>query len=427
MTEVFLENLDDTDSADQQHPISVLLLATKWQFDTYGLSTVNKSLVNNLRVLDPEGKKIKITCAVVEEDRKIQSDQREDAAKCNVKLRGGKQPRGSKKKPCIEWLDQNIAAYYPDLLKNNSYNFIIGHAPYLANGPLNIKSLYHETEAQPKVILMIHDLPKANDGNTDKDTLVEWLSDADIVFSVGNSVKSEIVSFLASVPSEQQPIHKLYIPGFPLELFNVCRRKVEGNKVQGIQNITLMTKECKDLEISGINFPLAVTSTAAASKYILDSNGVETNFVLLTENREDKDQWKKEFEEILKSEEARGQTLQFHVDSQENVEKMKVHMRESNLMILPLKPGTPVFDCIALSAIAAAVPILVSNYPGISSLPDCVCQHEYNIHESKLDFDSEKWKEIIIQKILRPEDSQIKATKVERTAPVGYKHRSNSP
>ena len=277
---------------------------------------------------------------------------------------------------------------------------------------MNIRSLYHETETQPKVILMIHDLPRSTDGDTDEETLVEWLSDADIVFSVGNSVKSELVSVLASVPSEQQPVHKLYIPGFPLELFNVCRRKVEGNKVQGIQNITMMTKVCKDFEISGIDFPLAVTSTAAASKYILDSNGVETNFVLLTENREDKDQWKKEFEDILKSEEVRGQTLQIRVDSQEDVEKMKVHMRDSNLMILPLKPGTHVFDCVALSAIAAAVPLLVSTYPVIAPLSEGICQYEYTIHESKLDFDSERWTEIIIEKILRPEDSQLKATKM---------------
>ena len=259
---------------------------------------------------------------------------------------------------------------------------------------------------------MIHDLPKATDGDTDKDTLVEWLSDADIVFSIGNSVKSEIVPVLASVPSEQQPVHKLYIPGFPLELFNVCRRKVVGNKVQGIQNITMMTKECKDLEISGINLSLAFMSTAAASKPILDSNGVETNFVLLTENREDKDQWKKAFEEILKGEEVRCQTLQFQVDCPEDIEKMKVHMRESNLMMLPLKLRSAVFDCVAFSAVAAAVPILVSNYRGIASLLEGVCQHEYNIHESKLDFDSEKWTDIIIQKILRPEDSQLKAAKL---------------
>ena len=50
----------DTDD----HPISVLFLATKWQFDTLGISTVHRSLVNNIRLLDPEAKKIKITCAV---------------------------------------------------------------------------------------------------------------------------------------------------------------------------------------------------------------------------------------------------------------------------------------------------------------------------------------------------------------------------
>ena len=63
MAEAFPENVsdneDDEDSHSQEKPISVLTLASKWQFDTSGLSTVNKSLVNNLRVVDPDGKKIK--------------------------------------------------------------------------------------------------------------------------------------------------------------------------------------------------------------------------------------------------------------------------------------------------------------------------------------------------------------------------------
>ena len=60
--------------------IQVLLLGTKWQFDTYGLSTINKSLVNNLRLVDPEGKTIRITCAVVEEEGLIKE---EDLERCN--------------------------------------------------------------------------------------------------------------------------------------------------------------------------------------------------------------------------------------------------------------------------------------------------------------------------------------------------------
>ena len=49
--------------------------------------------------MDPEGKKIKIACAVVEEEGKIKDDQKVDAAKYKVKLEGAKQPRGLKKDP----------------------------------------------------------------------------------------------------------------------------------------------------------------------------------------------------------------------------------------------------------------------------------------------------------------------------------------
>ena len=414
MAEAFPENPEDLNK--QEDPISVLILATKWQFDTYGLSNVNKSLVNNLRVVDPEGKKIEITCAVVEDEKNIKDDQREDAEKYKVELRKGKPPRGAKKEPSIEWLDQNIAAYYPDLLRNNSYDFIIGHAPYLANGCLNLRDLYNAAENRPKVILMIHDLPRTADGDIviDEDVfvLLEWLSEADIVFSVGKSVESEIKSYIASLDHANKPVHKLYVPGYPLELFDVRRSKVQGNNVQGTQNVTLMTGERKDLDVSGLDFDVAVMSSAGASKHIWDVHTVKTNFVLLTDNKDDKEEWKKTFEEILKSGDTRRRTLYFQVDSPENVEKMKVHARKSNLMILPLKPGSPIFGTEALPAIAAGVPVLVSNQSGIASLLETIYQVESILRESTLDSDTETWKEGILQKLLRPEDSQRKADRM---------------
>ena len=157
---------------------------------------------------------------------------------------------------------------------------------------------------------------------------------------------------------------------------------------------------------------MAVTSAVAASKHILDIHDVEkTNFVLLTENKEDKDQWNKDFEEILKNEEAVCPAFNFHSDCSENVEKCKEHLRKSNLMILPFKSSSPFFASEALSAIAAGVPILVSNHAGIVSLLD-VCQEECDIRESTLDSDTEKWKEGIVQKLQRPEDSQRKADRM---------------
>ena len=120
----------------------------------------------------------------------------------------------------------------------------------------------------------------------------------------------------------------------------------------------------------------------------------------------------KEFGEILENGDARRRTLYFQVDSPENIEKMKEKMRKSNLMILPLKPGSPLFGTEALSAIAAGVPVLVSNHSGMATLLETIYQVESIIQESTLDSDAETWKEGILQKLLRPEDSQRKADRM---------------
>ena len=124
--------------------ISVLLLATRWTFDTFGLSTVNKSLVNNLRLVDPDGQTIKITCAVLEENDKISEDEIEDAAIYGVELKGAKQRRG-KKSPCIEWMEESTASYYRDLVIENKFDYIVYvYVLLLTGGVVQI----HETSSQ---------------------------------------------------------------------------------------------------------------------------------------------------------------------------------------------------------------------------------------------------------------------------------------
>ena len=112
MSDISLDDLqkqgEDVFENNPESPISVLLLATKWQFDTYGLSTVNKSLVTNLRIADPHGQNIKITFAIVEDDKNIKEDHRKDAEEYKVKLKGAKQPRGPKREPSREWLDSRL-------------------------------------------------------------------------------------------------------------------------------------------------------------------------------------------------------------------------------------------------------------------------------------------------------------------------------
>ena len=135
MAEVYPE--ENCDDAEQQ--ISILMLAVKWQFDTYGIQTITKSLVNNLRLFDPEGKCIRIDCAVLEEHGKIEETQLTDAEKHGVKLIGSRQPRGKKKKPEFSWLNEHAAVYYQHAVLDTKYDFIIGHSPKLADGCFNLR------------------------------------------------------------------------------------------------------------------------------------------------------------------------------------------------------------------------------------------------------------------------------------------------
>ena len=138
-------------------------------------------------------------------------------------------------------------------------NFIIGHIPYLANGALNIRDYHLETERKPKIIFMVHDFPRTTSGDIDEDILLEWLSEADVVFSVRKEVEAKISSFIVS---GHKPVHKLYIPAFPLELFDVDQSPVEGNqsdKVQGTEKFTRVTEFKKFFAISGLNTSITRT------------------------------------------------------------------------------------------------------------------------------------------------------------------------
>ena len=301
MAEAFPEERFAPESIVVEKTVSVLLLASRWQFDTYDLSTINISLVNNLRLVDPEGKSVKITCAVVEDEGQIKDEDFVNADKYVVELKGAKRPRQKgHRKPELHWLDENTGAYYHHIIHQQSFDFIIGHAPYLANGCLNLKDLYKERDVLPKVILMFHGLPKDENGDVDDEMVSDWLKESDVVFSIGKAVESELVPYIAGIDEDNKPIHKMYLPSYPIELFHVVREQ-KGNKIVSTQNITMMSAEFKDLDITGLDFPLAVNATIGAAEHIRDFDGVKTNLTMLAANEDDKGNGKKELMKYLKT------------------------------------------------------------------------------------------------------------------------------
>ena len=386
--------------------ISVLLLASRWQFDTYGLSTINKSLVTNLRLVDPEAKIIKITCAVVAEDGKITDVDVKDAENYGVQLRGAKRPRGAKRdsKSELQWLDENSTSYYLHL-QDQHFDFIVGHAPYLANGCFNLKDIYKWKEMAPKVILMVHGLPKKENGYIDDDMLEDWLNEADVVFSVGKAVESELVPYLAGVNDEKRPVHKIYIPTYQVELFHIVREE-KGKKVKGTQNITMMSAEFKDLKVTGLDFPLAVNATIGAAEHIRDFDGVRTNLTMLAAHEDDRKKWKEESDKIFQRKNVTHIGLSAHAESPTDINKLQSCLKRSTLFLLPLRSDSPLFGSEALAAIAAGVPVLVSRYSGLAHFLNNVNGDESVVYETKAQSVADTWKDRILERLLRPEESQ---------------------
>ena len=411
MAEAFPEEPSVSDSDLGEKTISVILLATKWQFDTYGLSTINKSLVNDLRLVDPDHKMIKITCAVVEEG-KINYADRRDAAKCGVFLKGAKRPMSKNKlsKPELSWLDEHAVAYYHHLMQDHHYDFIIGHAPYLANGCFNLKDLYKRRYVAPKIMLIFHGFPKKENGDIDDEMLEEWLTEADVVFSVGNSVENELMPYIKGMDKENRPIHKLYIPSYPVELFHVAQEP-KGASIEGTQNITMMSGEIKDLDITGLDFPLAVNATIGAAEHIRDFDGVRANLTMLAAHEDDTGKWKSTSVQILeKKEQHTG--LSFKTEVPTDISKLQSYLKRSSLFLLPLKPDSPLFGTEALSAIAAGVPILISRYSGIARLLRSMAEDESVVYGTKFESPLNIWKDRILERLLRPDESRRTADRL---------------
>ena len=184
--------------------------------------------------------------------------------------------------------------------------------------------------------------------------------------------------------------------------------------IQGTQNVSMMSGEIKDLDVNGLDFPLAVSATAAASEYIHFNDRVKTKLSLLMADEEEKPKWKESFEEVLQGRNLNNTGLSFQAEAPMSFDKMKVHMRKSNLFLLPLKSDSPLFGTEALAAVAAGVPILVSRDSGLASLLDAMIEDDPIVGKNKPKVNAQSWKEHIIQKLVKPEESQQTAERLRQ-------------
>ena len=387
---------DDPSSVPQTNDcgneVSALLLTTRFLFDFTGITTVTRSLVNNLRHHDPKGQNVKLTCAILEKDGRIEQVQVDEAKTQNLTLKGAVQPMGVNMNISgIEQMNGLSASFYHNVFDQGSFDFIIGHAPLFSFGAINLKNLYkdlYKGQHAPKVVLVIHELPRTNEGYLKRNRVRSWIKETDIVFSIGKTTKIELERFLFGKKK-----HELYIPFYPLE-------DIQVQKVDKIHHkqITLMVGK-KEFEYNGIDLHLAINAAKAAGEMIHETcRKGETgglHLVLVGEDATDEEHLKTYFSD---TEEKEG-IFTFDVLTSLKPEDMKSCIIRSSVFLLPLKNNCSKFGLEALSAAAAGVPILVSENSGVAALLQEMGEGKYSVvkRQRYFDLDVQEWKNKIIE------------------------------
>ena len=289
-----------------KNPISILILSSSWNYDGLGLPLVTRSLVRNLRQLDPASEVFSVTCAVLKDEDKIDEKERKDAEEFKVELKGARQPWGKERKANVKWLDERAVLYYRHLIKKNRYDFIIGHMPHFGNGCLNLRDLSREIYEghSPKVILVAHALPTTDEGGVDEDFMLLWLEEVDLVLSLNYNIQAQIEKYLGSLSTRRPISHRLYLPGLPAQSWKTFFTKPS---LGGEQNILLMATDRRSLLMSALNFELHVLSDLQACHDVLRnvtsevdlSRPLSFKMTMLVTSTDEKVQWQMRFKNMI--------------------------------------------------------------------------------------------------------------------------------
>ena len=134
---------------------------------------------------------------------------------------------------------------------------------------------------------------------------------------------------------------------------------------------------------------------------------------MLAAQEDDREKWKLASDKILKGENVERTGLSSYVETPKDITKLQSCLKRSTLFLLPLKSDSPLFGTEALSAIAAGVPVLIARYSGIATLLQQMAEDEPVVYETKSQSPVDLWKDRILERLLRPEESQRAAIRLK--------------
>ncbi|XP_066265741.1 uncharacterized protein [Branchiostoma lanceolatum] len=311
------------------------------------VSTMNRQVV---QILTGAGRKVySLVLEDTEEDRKC-------AEADGVELIFPSRRQGDTRTPSLDWLTFDHRARYPSLPQD--VGWIVGHAGVTSSAAAAIKE---QSFPQANISLVIKTIPE----NTEKykeeekamgigrkeDSIREDAGKADTVFSVGHQIHDHFTNTFLAIPKDKRPIHYLFLPE-PADLFQ--KTTVEYRETK--EKIVLLVSRVNEVEKQkGLDFAAKAVARVAERSH----ERIQLRICGVSEE---------EYQ-------ASMNILQASINSGNLIPTLLPHgtqedicrdMQQAHLVLMPSR--TEPFGLIGLEAMAAGVPVLISDQSGLATL-----------------------------------------------------------
>ncbi|KAI8497700.1 hypothetical protein Bbelb_243520 [Branchiostoma belcheri] len=300
---------------------------------------------------------------------------------------------GDPRTPCLEMLTFDHESRYPDIPRN--LNCIVGHSDVTCKAAKRIK---RDCCKEAKLVLFNHDIPeeteqfkgtkKAMAAGKKMEDILKDTKNADAVFSLGRRIFDHFEAKYKSLGESKPKEHLMFLPR-PSPVFKDISVQPGGGEkvVLAVGRVTEVDKlKGHDLVARSMGEVAKITNVSLRVRGIDEDDYEASNRIL---------------EENLHSGKIKPTLLP--CGTQEDIAD---DMKQAHLVLMPSRAEP--FGLIGLEAIAAGIPVLISDKSGLADMIMDLIEEEKcpadmrhrivetSVNESDLSEDARKWAEKIV-------------------------------
>ncbi|CAH1249875.1 ERBIN [Branchiostoma lanceolatum] len=388
----------------KQEVPSVLLVNDEYGTSHRGTSTVNREVA---QYLQRHGATVHSTALQASDQDERYAN--EDKVHLILPIKEPDDPRT----PCLEWLTFDHSIRYPDIPQD--LKCIVGHTDVTSKAAKRIKRGRCQ---RAKLVLFNHDMPedtepykgttKAIAAGKKVGDILEDTKNAEAVFSVGRRIYNHFETKYKSLGENKPKEHLLFLPRPPPPFEATHVESGEGEKVVLTAGRVTEVEKLKGHD-------LAARAMGEVAEKIPNAR--------LRVRGIDEDDWdasKKILEENLNSSRINPTLLPY--GTQEDIRK---DMMTAHLVLMPSRAEP--FGMIGLEAIAAGIPVLISDKSGLADMiTDLIDQNkcpadmrhrivETSVNETDTDQAAKDWAKKIVDTLKYSKSEFDKAAEFKKT------------